>query len=80
MKVFVKIIKDFKHEEHIMSFEELAHFLNVKFWIPSELKRLIDSEGKDILFIRRGNTSDAIIKYRFLDKEKKWLYTRFIII
>lgn len=69
MKVFVKIIKDFKHEEHIMEFEELAHFLNVKFWIPSELKRLINAEGKDILFIRRGNNYNAIIQYKFLDKE-----------
>lgn len=68
-KVFVKIIKDHKHEEKIMNFIELANFLNVKFWIPNEIQKLIDSEDKDILFVRRGNDSNAIIKYKFLDKE-----------
>ena len=70
MKVFVKIIKDFKHEEHIMEFEELAHFLNIKFWIPSEFERLVKSENKDILFIRRGVPNNAIIKYKFIKKNK----------
>lgn len=70
-KVFVKIIKDYKHEEKIMDFIELANFLNIKFWIPNEIQKLIDSEGKDILFVQRGNSSNAIIKYKFLDKENK---------
>ena len=68
-KVFVKIITDHKHEAKIMDLMELANFLNVKFWIPNEIQKLIDSEDKDILFVRRGNDSNAIIKYKFLDKE-----------
>ena len=68
MKVFVKIISDGETKEYIKSFEELAHFLNVKIWIPTELKKLIKSENKDILFIRRG-MGHSIVKFKFLNKE-----------
>lgn len=68
MKVFVKIISDGETKEYIKSFEELAHFLNVKIWIPTELERLIKSENKDIIFIRKG-IGHSLVKYKFLDKE-----------
>lgn len=68
MKVLVKVINDFKTDEYVKDFMELAHFLNIR--TQQQMDQLLDSENKDIVFVRRGNDSNAIIRYKFIKEDK----------